>query len=84
MNHLNAGRSDYAHISFIGLIPAPFECISHPTRLYLKKLKELKKLQHHRHVSLASSRIFIHAVRQVNGWEYNRFLFVSSPGIPAS
>jgi hypothetical protein len=84
VNHLNADRSDYAYISFIGHIPARFECISHPTRLYLKKLKELKKLKHHRHVSLASTHVFNQAVRQVNGWEYNRYQFVSSPDIPAS
>ena len=65
-------------------MPAPNEGISHFTRLYLKKLKELKKLKRYRHVTLAGSRVFIRAVQQVNGWENKRYMFASSAVIPAS
>ena len=64
-------------------MPAPNEGISHIIRLYLKKLKELKKLKRYRHVALAGSRIFIRAVQQVNGWENKRYMFVSSAVVPA-
>ena len=63
---------------------APNEGISDFTRLYLKKLKELKKLKRYRHVALAGSRVFIRAVQQVNGWENRRYMFASSAVIPAS
>ena len=80
----NAGRSYCSNFSFIGLLPAPDECISHITRLYLKKLKELKKLKRYRRLALAGSRVFIRAVQQVNGWENKRYMFASSALIPAS
>jgi hypothetical protein len=80
----NAGRSYCSNFSFIGLLPAPIECLSQLTRLYLKKLKELKKLKRYRRVALAGSRIFIRAVQQVNGWENRRYMFASSAVIPAS
>jgi hypothetical protein len=80
----NAGRSYCSNFSFIGLLAAPDEGISHITRLYLKKLKELKKLKRYRHAVLAGSRIFIRAVQQVNGWENKRYMFASSAVIPAS
>jgi hypothetical protein len=80
----NAGRSYCSNFSFIGLLPAPIECLSQLTRLYLKKLKELKKLKRYRRVALAGSRIFIRAVQQVNGWGNRRYMFASSAVIPAS
>ena len=80
----NAGRSYCSNFSFLGLLPAPDECFSHITRLYLEKLKELKKLKCYRHVTLAGSRVFIRAVQQVNGWENKRYMFASSAVIPAS
>ena len=72
------------NFSFIGLLPAPNECISHIIRLYLKKLKEPKKLERYRHVALAGSRILIRAVQQVHGCEDKRYLFDGSAVIPAS
>lgn len=80
----NAGRSYCSNFSFIGLLPAPIEAISHITCLYLKKLKEQQKLKRRRHVALAGSRVFIRAVQQVQGWENKRYLFASSAVIPAS
>ena len=65
-------------------MPAPNEGISHFTRLYLKKLKGLKKLKRYRRVALAGSRVFIRAVQQVNGWENRRYMFAISAVIPAS
>ena len=58
-------------------------CRIDDTRLYLRKLRELKKLKRYRHVALAGSRVFIRAVQQVNGWENKRYLFASSAIIPA-
>jgi hypothetical protein len=78
----NAGRSYCSNFSFIGLLPAPDECISHITRLYLKKLKELKKLKRYRRVALAGSRVFVRAVQQMNGWENKPHMFVSSAVVP--
>jgi hypothetical protein len=80
----NAGRSYCSNFSFIGLLSAPNEGISHIIRLYLRKLKELKKLKRYRHVTLAGSRVFIRAVQQVNGWENRRHMFAGSVVIPAS
>ena len=80
----NAGKSYCSNFSFIGLLPAANEGLSHVTRLYLKKLKELKKLKRYRHVTLAGSRVFIRAVQQVNCWENRRHMFASSVVIPAS
>jgi hypothetical protein len=80
----SAGPSWGESFGFIGLLPAPDECISHITRLYLKKLKELKKLKRHRHVALAGSQAFIRAVQQVKGWETKLHVFASSAPIPAS
>lgn len=74
----NAGRSYCSNFSLIGLWPAPNEEISHITRLYSKKLKELKKLKRYRHAALAGSRVFIRAVQQVNGWGNRRYMFASS------
>ena len=80
----SAGPSCGKSFSFIGLLPAPDECISHFMRPYLKELIELKKLKRYRRVTLAGSRIFIRAVQQVNGWENKRYMFASSAVIPAS
>jgi hypothetical protein len=68
--------------TFIGLLPAPNECVSQATRLNFKKLKELKKLKRHRHVARESSRIFIRTVQQVNGWADRLCMFASSALIP--
>jgi hypothetical protein len=78
----NAGRSYCSNFGFIGLLPAADESISHITRLYLRKLRELKKLKRYRHVALAGSRVFVRAVQQVNGWENKPHMFVSSTVVP--
>jgi hypothetical protein len=73
-----------SNFSFIGLLPAPDECISLITRLYLNKLKDLKKLARYRRTALAGSRVFVRAVQQVNGWEDKLHMFAGSAVIPAS
>ena len=78
----NAGRSYCSNFGFIGLLPAADESISHITRLYLRKLREWKKLKRYRHVALAGSRVFVRAVQQVNGWEDRRHMFVNSAVVP--
>jgi hypothetical protein len=83
VNHLNVGRSYCSNFSFIGLLPAPDECISHITRLYLKKLKELKKLKRHRHVTVAGSRVFIRAAQQVEAWECREQMRLTEALVPA-
>jgi hypothetical protein len=72
------GRSYCGHSSFIGLLPALDECISHITRPYLKKLK------HYLRVALAGSRIFIRVMQQVNTWGHKRHLCARGALVPAS
>jgi len=80
----NAGRGYCSNLGFVGLFPAPHECLSRITRLYLGKLKVLKKLKRYRRVALAGSRVFIRAVQQVKGWETKPHVFASSALVPAS
>ena len=77
-------RPEPKTFSFIGSLPALNEGISHITRLYLKKLKELKKLERYRQAVLAGSQVFVRAGQQVSGWENKRYMFASSADIPAS
>ena len=82
--NLRPFRPELKTSSFIGLLPAPNEGISHITRLYLKKLKELKKLEWYRQAVLAGSQVFVRAGQQVSGWENKRYMFASSADLPAS
>jgi hypothetical protein len=79
-----ARRSCWRNFSLIGLLPAPDECISHITRLYLTKLKGLRKPQRHRPAALAGSRAFIRAVQQVDACEIVPHKFTISAAISAS
>jgi hypothetical protein len=79
----NADRSYCSNFSLIGLLPAPDECISHITRLYLKKLKEPKMLKRYRHTALAGSRTFIRAWQQVEGWECRGQMRLTEALVPA-
>jgi len=72
------------NFSFDGLLPAPFECTSHTTRLSLKKRTEPRNLKRYRRVNLESSRVFTRAVQQVAGWEAKLHRFSSSALVPAS
>jgi len=64
-------------------LPAPDECISHFTRLYLKKLKELRKLKRYLHVALPGSRIFMRAWQQVEAGEYCGPMRLTEALVPA-
>jgi hypothetical protein len=77
------GRSYCSNFSFIILLLAPDECINHITRLYLKKLKELKRLKRYVHVALAGSRIFIRAWQHVGGWECRGQMRLTEALVPA-
>jgi hypothetical protein len=66
----NPGVDKNSHYAFLGLLPAPARGESDITKLYLKKLKEWRKLKHKSyHIPLEGSRIFIRVWQQVNGWE---------------
>jgi hypothetical protein len=66
----NAGVDKNTHYAFLGLLPAPVRGESDITKLYLRKLKEWRKLQPRcYHIPLEGSRIFIRVWQQVNGWE---------------
>ena len=79
----NAGRSYCSDFGFLGPLPAPDECISHITRLYLKKQKEVKKLKRYRRVALARSRMFFRAVQQVEAWECRGQMRLTEALVPA-
>jgi hypothetical protein len=62
----NPGVSKNDLYAFIRLLPAPLKGESNFTELYLKKLKEWRKLEHKRyHIPLEGSRIFIRVWQQI-------------------
>ncbi len=64
------GVSRNSRYAFLGLLPAPVRGEWDITRLYLKKLKEWRRLKPKRyHIPLEGSRIFIRVWQQLNGWE---------------
>ena len=66
----NAGVDKNGLYVFLGLLPAPVRGESDITKLYLKKLKEWRKLKDKRyHIPLEGARIFIRVWQQVNGFE---------------
>jgi len=80
----NSGVAKNGLYAFLGLLPAPINGESDITELYLKKLKEWRKLKHKRyHLPLEGSRIFIRVWQQVNGWENELGMFRGSALTPA-
>jgi hypothetical protein len=66
----NPGASRHNLYAFIGLLPPPVKGESDITELYLKKLKEWRKLAPEQyHIPLEGSRIFIRVWQQMDGWE---------------
>ena len=59
------------------------EGITHITRLYLKKLKELRKLKRYLQVALADTRIFIRAWQQVEGRKCRGQMRLTEALVPA-
>ena len=80
----NAGVDKNGHYAFLGLLPVPVRGESDITKLYLKKLKEWRKLKDKRyHIPLEGSRIFIRIWQQVNGWENEVGMFLANALAPA-
>ncbi len=72
----NAGVEKNSLYAFLGLPPAPVNGEIDITELYLKKLKEWRRLKHKRyHIPLEGSRVFIRVWQQVNGWENELGMF---------
>ena len=79
----NPGRAYEDDPSFIGLLPAGQGEERDLAGLYLKKLKEWRRLADRRyHVRLAGARIFIRAVQQVNGWQNEAGTFRANELVP--
>ena len=80
----NAGVGKNGLYAFLGLLPPPVKGEIDITELYLKKLKEWRKLKHKRyHIPLEGSRIFIRVWQQVNGWENELGMFRANALVPA-
>jgi hypothetical protein len=80
----NAGVAKNGLYAFLGLLPPPFKGESDITELYLKKLKDWRRLKPKRyHIPLERSRIFIRVWQQVNGWENELGIFQGNALTPA-
>ena len=80
----NAGADKNSHYAFLGLLPAPVRGESDITKLYLKKLKEWRKLTHKSyHIPLEGARIFIRVWQQVKGFENEVGMFLANALVPA-
>jgi hypothetical protein len=78
-----AGVSRNSLYAFIGLLPPPTKGESDIIELYLKKLKQWRKLKHPRyHVPLEGSRIFIRVWQQMDGWENELGMFRGNASAP--
>ena len=70
---------DCRNFRFRGPRPAPAGGESDISELYLKKLKEWRKLKDKRyHLPLEGSRVFIRVWQQMNGWENEVGMFRGS------
>ena len=79
----NAGVEKDFHPAFIGAVPPPVDGGSDFTALYMRKLKEWRKLEDKRYrVPLEGSRVFIRAWQQMNGWEDVRGMFRTNTLVP--
>ena len=80
---LNAGVDKNNLYAFLGVPGAPKGGEIDFTELYLKKLKEWRKLKHKRyHVPLEGAKVFIRVWQQVNGWENQVGMFRGSAFVP--
>ena len=80
----NAGVDKNSLYAFLGLLPAPTKGEIDFTELYLKKLKEWRKLTHKRYrIPLEGSRIFIRVWQQADGWENELEMFRGNALTPA-
>ena len=82
---LNAGADKNDLYAFLGVRPAPEGEEIDFTELYMKKLKEWRKLKPKRyHVPLEGAKVFIRVWQQVNGWENQLGMFQGSAFVPAA
>ena len=80
----NAGVDKNSLYAFLGLLPVPQGGMCDITELFLKKLKEWRKLKHKRyHIPLEGSRIFIRVWQQADGWENELGMFRGDALTPA-
>jgi len=80
----NAGVDKNRHYAFLGLLPTPRGGMSEITKLYLKKLKEWRKLKDKSyHIPPEGSRIFIRVWQQTDGWEHELGMFRGNALVPA-
>ena len=71
--------------SFLGFLPGPVGEKSDFADIYLKKLKEWRKMDHPRyHVPLEGSKVFVRVVQQVNGWQNELGRFQASALVPVN
>ena len=81
---VNPGVEQNSNYAFLGLAPAPVDGESDVTALYLRKLKEWRKLKDKRYqVPLAGAKVFVRVWQQVNGWEHVLGMFRASAFVPA-
>ena len=79
----NPGRRYNSDYAFLGLLSARKNGKIDIADLYLRKLKEWRKLKNKKyHLPLEGSKIFIQALQQVNGWENEAMMFVASALVP--
>lgn len=72
----NPGVGQNSHYAFLGLLPAPVRGESNITELYIRKLKEWRKLKGRSyHIPLEGSRVFIRIWQQMEGWENELGMF---------
>ena len=80
----NAGVDKNSHYAFLGLLSRPVRGEIDITKLYLKKLKEWRKLKDKSyHIPLEGARIFIRVWQQVNGFENEVGMFLANALVPA-
>ena len=80
----NPGAGKNTNYAFLGRLGPPEGGEWDIKEMYLKKLKEWRRLKGKRyHVAWEGSRIFIRAWQQVNGWEDKLWRFEGSAFVPA-
>jgi hypothetical protein len=79
----HAGTRKNDLYAFLGLPPPPVGEEIDFTDIYLKKLKEWRKIDNKRyHVPLEGSKIFVRVLQQVNGWQNELGRFQASALVP--
>ena len=80
---VNAGVEKNSNYVYLGLLPAPEDGQSDITTLYLRKLKEWRKLKDKRYqVPLAGSKVFVRVWQQINGWQNALGMLRTSAFVP--